>query len=94
MKNKNAVEILNKIMEKSKDDTIESECEIWIDRIKSEYKDLNWYFENEKHWQENFFRKNSIVYKESIQSNPFSHSYLEIRKMSLVRKFTEILLKK
>lgn len=94
MINKNVIGVLNKIMEKSKDEIIKPECEIWIDRIESEYEDLNWYFENEKDWQDNFIKNNSIVSKRTSTSMPFKYSYLEIKKMALVRKFTEILLKK
>lgn len=94
MKKKNVIGILNKIMKKSKDEIIKSECEIWIDRIESEYEDLNWYFENEKDWQDNFIKNNSIVSKRVLTSMPFKHSYLEIKKMALVRKFTKILLEK
>lgn len=94
MKKKNVIGILNKIMEKSKDAIIKPECEIWIDRIESEYEDLNWYFENEEEWQNNFIENNSIISKRTSTSMPFKHSYLEIKKMALVRKFTKILLEK
>lgn len=94
MKKKNVIGILNKVIEKSKDEIIKSECEIWIDRIESECEDLNWYFENEKEWQDSFIKNNSIVSKRALASMPFKHSYLEIKKMALVRKFTKILLEK
>lgn len=94
MINKNVIGVLNKIMEKSKDEIIKPECEIWIHRIESEYEDLNWYFENEEEWQDNFIKNNSIVSQRSSTSMPFKHSYLEIKKMALVRKFAKILLEK
>lgn len=94
MKKKNVIGILNKVIENSKDRLIKSECRIWIERIESEQRYLYWYLENEEEWQDNFIKNNSIVSKRVLTSMPFKHSYLEIKKMALVRKFTKILLEK
>ena len=94
MKKKNVIGILNKVIENSKDGLIKSECRIWIERIESEQRYLYWYFENEEKWQDSFIKNNSIVSKRTLASMPFKHSYLEIKKMALVRKFTRILLEK
>lgn len=94
MNRKNIIEILSKEARKAKDPTICLEFSIW--RVRTEYEPNSFpsYLENEKSFADRFFKNNSIVSKHEVMFGGTHRSYLDVKKISLVRKYVEILLKK
>lgn len=92
MNRKNVIEILSKEASRAKDPIICFEFSIWRLRTEYEPNSLPSYLENEKSFAERFFRNNSIVSKHEVMFGGTHRSYLDVKKISLVRKYVEILL--
>lgn len=94
MNRKNVIEILSKEARMAKDPIIRSECNFWKVTTEYEPNSLSSYLEHEKFLADNFFKNNSIVSKNEFKSGRIYYSYLDVKKISLVRRYVEILLKK
>lgn len=94
MNRKNIIEILSKKARNAKDPTIRLEFNIWRVKIEYEPNSLSSYLKYEKSFADRFFKNNSIVSKNKVRFGGTYHSYLDVKKISLVRKYVEILLKK
>lgn len=94
MNRKNILEILDKNINRANDAIIKEELVLWKNRIEFPYTIINSYLLNEKGHTDCFFMKNSIVSENKIKVGSSMYSYLQLKKVALVRKYVELLLKK